>query len=263
MRSCILASGSKGNCLFIEAGKTRILVDCGLTMKDTIARLESVNVEISTICAILVTHEHSDHCKGVGTISKKFNIPVYFYFDNYQNLNKACGGVNQELHRYYYLQNFKIGDIEITPFELPHDSYKNVGFSFTYNNQKVSIATDLGTVTLDTLSHLKQSTICYLEANHDLEMLSKNPRYSAVLKQRIKSNNGHLCNIDCAKAVVELAISGTKQVVLCHLSEENNTPLLAYTTVKNILNKNDIIEGKHIAVDVAMQQSVGTMFSLN
>ncbi len=263
MRSCILASGSKGNCLFIEGGNTRILVDCGLTLKDISSRLESVNIDASTISAILVTHEHSDHCKGVGKLSKKYNIPVYFYFDNYEKLNSACDNISEDLRRYYYLQDFNIGELKITPFELPHDSNKNVGFSFCYNNQKVSVATDLGYVTPNTLSHLKQSTICYLEANHDIEMLKNNIKYSLMLKQRILSKNGHLSNIDSAKAIVELALSGTKQVVLCHLSEENNTPMLAYTTVKDILLQNDIIEGKHIAVDVAMQNSVGTMFKIN
>ena len=263
MRSCIIASGSKGNCLFIEGGSTRILVDCGLTLTDVEQRLSEKGIDLNTISAILVTHEHSDHCKGVGRISKKFNIPVYFYFDNYEKLNNACSKIEPTLHRYYYLQDFSIGDLKVTPFELPHDSNKNVGFSFCHNNQKVSVATDLGCVTTNTLSHLKQSTICYLEANYDIDMLKNNTKYPLILKQRIASKNGHLSNIDSAKTIVELALSGTKQVVLCHLSEENNTPTVAYSTVRQILGQNDIIEGTHIAVDVAMQNSAGTMFTLN
>ena len=264
MRSCILASGSKGNCLFIESNTTRLLVDCGLTLKDAISRLSQINIDPSTINGIVLTHEHSDHCKGVGMLANKFNIPVYFYFDNFDKLNNACKGVKDNLQRYFYLQSFMIGDIKVTPFELPHDSNKNLGYSFeTQDNKKISIATDLGYMSNDTLNHLKNSTICYLESNHDEEVLMKNDNYSVALKRRILSQVGHLCNKDCAKAIVELALNGTKQVVLCHLSEENNTPMLAYSTVKQVLLENDIIEGTHIAVDVAMQNSIGTYFKLS
>lgn len=263
MKSCILASGSKGNCLFISSQSTKIMVDCGLSLTDCIARLKQIGVSPNELNGILLTHEHSDHCKGVGMVANKYNIPVYFYFDNFDNLNKACKNVKENLQRFFYLQDFVIGDIKVTPFELPHDSNKNLGYSFEHNNKKISIATDLGFVSIDTFNHLKHSTICYLESNHDEEKLMKNEKYTPALKRRILSQVGHLSNKDCAKTIVNLALTGTKQVVLCHLSEENNSPMLAYSTVKQVLLENDIIEGTHIAVDVAMQHTVGSLFKLD
>ena len=263
MKSCILASGSKGNCLYIASQSTKLLVDCGLSLSDIVSRLNQIGVVPNEINGILITHEHSDHCKGVGMLANKYNIPVYFYFDNFEKLNNACKNVKENLQRFFYLQNFYVGDIKVTPFELPHDSNKNLGYSFEHNNKKISIATDLGFVSIDTFNHLKYSTICYLESNHDEEKLMKNDKYTAVLKRRILSQVGHLSNKDCAKTIVNLALTGTRQVVLCHLSEENNTPMLAYSTVKQVLLENDIIEGTHIAVDVAMQHTVGTLFTLD
>ncbi len=262
MKACMLASGSKGNCMFFSSGATNLLVDCGLSLSDTISRLNQIGVKPSEINAILLTHEHSDHTKGVGMFANKFNVPVYFLYDNFERLNKACKFVNEKLQRFFYVQPFQVGDISVTPFLLPHDSFKNCGYSFVVGNKKVSIATDLGYVSTDTLNNLKHSTLVFLEANHDEEMLMKNPKYTQVLKRRILSQVGHLSNSDSAKCIVELAKNSTKQVVLCHLSEENNSPELSYNTVKEILFQNDIIEGVHIAVDVATQNKVSTCFNI-
>ena len=145
---------------------------------------------------------------------------------------------------------------------MPHDSNYCVGYSIVCENRKISIATDLGCVSQKTLENLYNSDIIYFESNHDENLLIKNPKYSASLKKRILSNNGHLSNTACGIAIVSLVKNNVKQIVLSHLSEENNTPNLAYTTVKNILLKNGIIEGEQIYIDVAFQDKIGTIFNL-
>ena len=158
--------------------------------------------------------------------------------------------------------DFFIKDITVSCFVLPHDSHFCVGYSLYFGGRKVSYATDLGFVSDSTLKSLAGSDILFLESNHDENLLLQNPKYPAKTKKRILGDHGHLSNASCAKTIAQLVPTGVKQVVLSHLSEENNTPILAYTTIKNYLKSKGIEEGKNVCVDVAYQNKVGTVFTL-
>lgn len=262
MKVVNLASGSKGNSTLIMSDNIRILVDQGLTNKDIEVRLRSINIEPDTIDAILVTHEHSDHIKGVGAFARAHKTKVYIPVAGYDYAIGKLSNLPITQIVSYASNVFFVGDIEVTAFELPHDSHFCVGYSFTKNSKKISIATDLGHTNFRILHNLQNSDILYIEANHDEQRLLANPNYSDSLKSRILSPRGHLSNISCAKAIAYLIDSGIKQVILSHLSEENNDPMLAYTTVKDYLLSQGIVEGRNIFIDVAMQHTVGTIFEV-
>jgi phosphoribosyl 1,2-cyclic phosphodiesterase len=158
--------------------------------------------------------------------------------------------------------SFFIDEVQISAHPISHDSSFCVGYSFNVGSKKISIITDVGTISQSVLNGLSGSDILYIEANHCERMLMQNQKYSALLKRRILSSRGHLSNIACAEALTYLIPTGVKQVVLSHLSEENNTPSLAYTTIKEFLSRQGIIEGENVFVDVAAQNKIGTLFEI-
>lgn len=263
MKVVSIASGSKGNSTLIISDNVRILVDAGLTCKELETRLTSINVDPSTITAILITHEHSDHIKGVAVFARKFGTKIYVPVGGFDYLERKVSKLPIEQVVCFASNEFFIGDLSISVFELPHDSNFCCGYSFTKNGKKISIATDLGHTNFKILQNLQGSDILYLEANHDEAQLLANPHYTDSLKNRILSPKGHLSNLACAKAIAFLADSGIKQVVLSHLSEENNAPILAYNTIKDYLLTQHIVEGKNLFIDVASQENVGTVFEIN
>ena len=262
MKTISLASGSKGNCIYVESKGAKILVDLGLTVTAACERLAQISVKPQEITAIFITHEHIDHCLGVGAFARKYKTKVYVHTSGYPYVIKKLGKFPPEQIVTFVNSEFYLEDLTITPFVLPHDSNFCVGYSFKSGKHKVSIATDLGFMSEKTLKNLSCSDVLYIESNHDEKMLLNNPKYSASLKTRILSNRGHLSNIACGKALVELVKSGVKQVVLSHLSEENNTPGLAYNTVKKVLASCGIVEGENVYVDVATQGKIGTLFEI-
>ena len=263
MRTVNLSSGSKGNSTYIEANNTKILIDNGLAFSVLSKRLNEIGVDACDIDAILVTHEHIDHIGGIKAFvnknkKAKIYIPAFVQkFDIPKIIELPVSKVE-----WYSTSTFFIKDLTISAFVLPHDSNFCVGYSIVFDNKKISIATDLGFVSKETLENLSNSDILFFESNHDEKLLINNPKYPARTKKRILSNKGHLSNIDCGKALVSLVKTGVKQVVLSHLSEENNTPMLAYTTIKKVLESNGIIEGDNVYVDVAYQEKIGTIFNL-
>lgn len=262
MKVVSLSSGSKGNCVYVESKQAKILIDNGLTLVGIESRLSDIGVEGSQIDAILLTHEHGDHLYGIKPFLRKYkNAKVYIpaFVQNYA-ISGICA-LPQKQIEWFVSSDFYIKDITVSSFILPHDSRFCVGYSFIFEGKKVSIATDLGFVSNQTLAKLNNSDILFLESNHDEGLLQKNPKYTARLKKRIMSNQGHLSNVACGRALIPLVRSGVKQVILSHLSEENNTPLLAYNTVKRVLATDGIIEGDHVCVDVAYQDKIGTIFN--
>lgn len=237
---CSLFSGSTGNCLFVQSDETKILIDAGVSGKKITEALESIDVDINSIEAILVTHEHKDHVLSLSTLSKKYNIPIYANEKtwNVLNLDKVSDENKKSFEPY---QKFAIQDLEIFPFLIPHDAIQPCGFNICQGSKKFSIATDLGHIDSTIFSHLKDSSFVMLESNYDPEIL-KYSSYPYLLKQRIAGPNGHLSNNIAGQVVSKLFDFGLKNVMLAHLSKENNFPELAYQTVREELCSHNISE---------------------
>ncbi|MDE6189209.1 MAG: MBL fold metallo-hydrolase [Clostridia bacterium] len=249
MKFCNLASGSKGNCTIISAGGVSLMIDDGLNIRDLEQRAMAANIDLSKINAILVTHEHSDHVKGLSALVKKYSIPIYCHDESAKYLDaRAAAYVNR---RNMDLP-FELGEIEITPFRLPHDSAYNLGYRFSDGKASVAIATDLGCVNESILNYFIGCNLVMLESNHDIDML-RSGNYPFALKQRILSKNGHLSNDECAQTIATLAASGTKRFVLAHLSQDNNTPELAFEMTARALETAGFSEGRDVFVETALQ----------
>ena len=259
MRAINLASGSDGNITYIEVDDKKIILDMGLSCSETIARLEKIGVKPQEITAILVSHEHSDHMKGVDVFSSKFNTPVYAHQEVWYGLENKFHKVKVE-NRKIFDGQFEFEDLIITPVKVPHD-VSCYGFSFKQGENKISVLTDLGHINDRIMQSVRGSQLIYLEANYDKDMLMNGTKYPLTLKRRIDGPNGHLSNLASADAVEFLAKTGTRQIVLSHLSKENNSPTLAYTSICNIIKERGIIEGKNIKIDVA-SPNIGAFFRL-
>lgn len=251
MRVINLSSGSEGNMTYVESNQAKILVDAGLSCKEIELRLSLLNVKGDEIDAILVSHEHSDHIKGIDVFASKFKTNIYCHVDGWGVLSKKLYKIQDFQKRLFTSAPFQIKDITVVAFKVPHDSVCCVAYNIESDGKRVSICTDLGAVSENTLENLYGSQLVFLESNHDVNMLQNNIHYPASLKQRILSSRGHLSNVASANAISKLAKRGTRQVVLSHLSKENNSPVLAYETIKAILNNNGISVGQDINVDVA------------
>lgn len=237
IRFSSLASGSSGNCIFVETDSTKVLVDCGLTGKDTINKLEEIGVDPLEIDAIFITHEHIDHVKGAGIVSRKLDIPIYANektWDGMIPILKKIRGSN--IKTFDEKKSFQFKDFNITPVPLFHDSACPNGFIFETENKKVSIVTDTGIITEDMQNLMKDSDLYYIEANYDENMLKTGP-YPWSLKQRILSPRGHLSNSNAAEILKKLLRGKREIVMLSHLSKENNTPKVAYNYVRKSLEE--------------------------
>lgn len=227
---CSLYSGSTGNSSIVQSNKTKILVDVGESAKKIAEALASINVDPFSIDAILITHEHSDHVKGLAVFSKKYNVPVYANIETWNAMQKYKEKLNEENIKTFTFNKFKIGDIEVNPFPIPHDAANPCGFNLFHDNKKMSIATDIGHMSKEIITNLSDSSFLLLEANYEPEIL-KCSSYPYMLKERIKGPNGHLSNSDAGKTISYLVDHGLNKVMLGHLSKENNFPELAYKTV--------------------------------
>ena len=251
MRVINLASGSDGNLTYIESGEQKILLDMGLSCSETLKRLDLIGISPESISAIIVTHEHSDHTKGIDVFASKFNKPVYAHESVWQGLEDKIKKVSIN-NRKKFEGNFELDNLLVCPVEVPHD-VKCYGFSFCEEDKKLSVITDLGHVNDKILNSIKGSQLVYLEANYDRNLLMNGQKYPLSLKRRIDGPNGHLSNVASAQVVEFLTKTGTRQIVLAHLSKENNNPNLAYTSISNIIKEHGIIEGKDIRIDVARE----------
>ncbi len=260
MRICNLASGSSGNCTYIESENARILIDCGKPFSYIFNTLNEISIDPATINAILITHEHSDHIKGVQQFAKRYNIPIYAHINISEIVTNQIH-VDKNLFNFFD-SDFDINDLHIQPFPLPHDSKYCVGYRVNEEDAVVSVCTDLGCFSDTTYETIKSSALVYLEANYDPEMLMSYPNYPHFLKKRINGPNGHLSNLNCAKAIEKLVHSGTRLVVLSHISEHSNTINLAVGTVANYLESKNIIPNVNVKLDISYQEKRGTIFKI-
>lgn len=262
MKFCSIYSGSSGNCLYVASDTTKILIDSGLTGKKIQEGLKEIDINPEEIDAMVITHEHDDHIKSAGILSRRFNIPIYANTKTWEAMSKSIGKVNDENIRVFEgYEPFEIGDILVKPFPIPHDAASPCGYSFMHGGKKVSVATDIGYVTEEIKANIMNSDLILLEANHDVEMLKVGP-YPYHLKRRVLSNEGHLSNEDAGKAIVEIINGRTSKIILGHLSNTNNYPELALRTVISVLQMNGIIDGEHIEIDIAHRDRVGRVQSI-
>lgn len=234
MQICSIASGSSGNCIYIGDGDSRILIDAGVSRKRIVEGLRSIHVEPESLDAIFVTHEHTDHIQGIPMMTKYFHIPIYGTAGTLDGIrNKDTKGLvsMEHLYQIYPDQPVKIGRLEVMPFHMSHDAADPVCYTVTSSGHKVGMATDLGVYDEYTISHLKNSEVILLEANHDISMLEAGS-YPYSLKCRILSERGHLSNEDSGNLLCRLLHDDLKYIFLAHLSKENNYPELAYEAVK-------------------------------
>lgn len=228
----VLASGSRGNCALVQTSRTRILVDAGISCKETFKRLRAQGEDPASLTAIVITHEHCDHVYGLPTLAKKLRIPIFMTGATKQAWAKAMrddNGAPADLTRhepFHAGRSFQVGDIAVTPFTIPHDAADPVGFAFRAEGVKIGFATDLGYVPASVRDHLGKCDMLIMESNHDLEMLRVGP-YPWSVKQRVMSRVGHLSNDALADFFRNGYDGGAAYVVLAHLSEQNNHPELA------------------------------------
>ena len=236
----VLASGSRGNTAFVESSKARILVDAGISCRETFKRMKSLGRDAREISAILITHEHSDHVGGLATLAKKLNVPVFMTGATHQTWARSLRAESGEHPQIAKLEifsagrSFQIADITVTPFTIPHDAADPVGFTFRVEGTKIAIATDLGYVPASICDHLRNCDVLIVESNHDLEMLRVGP-YPWSVKQRVMSRVGHLSNESLAQFFARDYDGGASYIVLAHLSEQNNHPEIALRAAENAL----------------------------
>jgi phosphoribosyl 1,2-cyclic phosphodiesterase len=228
----VLASGSRGNSAIVSSSSARILVDAGISCRETFKRMKSLGEEPQCLSAVLITHEHSDHISGLLTLARKLKIPVFMTGATHQAWARALrdeDGTCPKLERLETFEagrSFQVGDIAITPFTIPHDAADPVGFTFLIEGVKVGICTDLGYLPVSVRHHLRRCDVLVVESNHDVEMLRVGP-YPWSVKQRVMSRVGHLSNDALAEFLLSDYDGGAAYVVLAHLSEANNHPELA------------------------------------
>ena len=264
MKFCSLYSGSSGNCIFVGNKDTKILVDAGVSGTRIENALHEIGEDACDIQAILITHEHQDHIAGAGTLSRRFNIPLYAASGTWDKINsdKLLTKIQTENKVAISAGNtFNVGSFAISPFNIPHDAAMPVAYSIKNDCRKISVVTDMGFVTDEIKANVSDSDIAMIESNHDIEMLKHGP-HPWHLKNRILSRSGHLSNDYAADFITYLASFGTKYIVLGHLSEKNNLPSLAYDTARLRLEKKGFFPEKNIHLSVAPRESIGEVIEI-
>lgn len=260
-----IGSGSSGNCYFLQTASDAILIDAGVGIRNIKKFLYNYGIKLESVHHILITHDHADHIKSVGVISTEYNIPVY--------TSKA---VHEGIMRNYCVpkkipadnckvievgHHYNIGDFSVTTFPVPHDSCGNIGYRIDIEGVTFCLMTDVGHVTEEMQQHISEANYLVLEANYDEEMLRTGP-YPQHLKDRISSGSGHLSNRVCAETIANHATPALRHVWLCHLSEENNHPILAQKTVEQILASYGILPGKDFLIDVLKRKTPSQLYEL-
>ena len=238
---CVLASGSKANCVYVAAGDTKVLVDCGLSAREAAVRLGQHGIDADSICAIVITHEHSDHTSGVRVFSKRHRVPVYSNPATRAASRELAAVSPDKMKMFSTGTAFTVGALTFEPFSISHDAADPVGFRISCGNIVLGLVTDLGQVTTLVKERLSQVDALVLESNHDLQML-QDCSYPWELKQRIRSRNGHLSNICAGLMIEELSRRSTKSLqvaVAAHISENSNTPELALEAFRSFWHRGE------------------------
>ena len=236
----VLASGSHGNCALVCSSHTSVLVDAGISCRETFKRLKALGEDPHQLSAVVITHEHADHSAGLAVLARRLNVPIFMTGATHQAWARAERDATGEppavgkLELFNSGHSFQIGDIGITPFTIPHDAADPVGFTFRAEGMKLGFATDLGYLPPNVCDHLRGCDVLLLESNHDLEMLRVGP-YPWSVKQRVMSRVGHLSNHALADFFSSGYDGSASYIVLAHLSEQNNHPELAREAAEKAL----------------------------
>jgi len=236
MRFALLGSGSQGNGLLVEHGGTRLLLDCGFGLNETVRRLARLGHDPGSLHGILVTHEHDDHIGGVARLARKFGLPVWLTPGTLRGVEPLFAGVSLNLFESY--APVCIGAIEVRPFPVPHDAREPAQFVFTDGQNTLGVLTDTGCITPAIVRMLDGCDALVLECNHDSELLARGD-YPPSLKQRISSRYGHLANGEAAGLLAQISARKLKHVIAAHLSESNNRPDLARSALATVLGCSD------------------------
>lgn len=241
MRFVSIASGSSGNCIYIGSDNTHILVDAGISGKKIEQGLGEIGIKGEELSGILVTHEHSDHIKGLGILARKYGAPVYATRETLEEIeaNTALGKYPRELLTPIRPDvEFSIGDLEVKPFSIDHDAANPVAYRVQHGKRSVAVATDMGHFDQYIIENLQELNAILLESNHDIHMLETGP-YPYYLKRRIMGDHGHLSNENAGRLLNHIVHDDLKHILLGHLSKENNFEDLAYETVKLEITQGD------------------------
>lgn len=262
LKFCSFASGSSGNCYLVKNDNSALLIDAGISGKKIFTGLEETNTPFENVTGVLITHEHIDHIKSLPIITKKLpNIYAYANEATWENIERP---VNDKKKRYFQTGiDFNIDEFIIRPFPIPHDAAEPVGFSIYNSGRQISIVTDVGYITEDIFSEITNADLLLLEANHEKEILLMG-RYPYTLKRRIMGEKGHLSNISAGECLCHLTKAKKKkrQILLGHLSRENNDPSVAMLTVKNTLMEKNIFIGNELYLDVVLRDSFSCLYEV-
>lgn len=258
-------SGSSGNCYYLFTENDGLLIDAGVGVRTLKKRFQENGLSLHAVNHILITHDHADHIKSVGSLSGDYNLPVYATEKVHEGIRgNYCVLRNIQPEHTHYVekgQALQLGDFKVTSFDVPHDSSENVGYQIECDGVVLCLMTDAGHVTDEMLKYISTANYLILEANYDEEMLMRG-HYPPHLKIRIDSPSGHLSNKCCGEALVRAATPALRHVWLCHLSEENNHPELARKTVEQVLRANGIIASADFQLDVLKRKVPSGIFEL-
>lgn len=246
----VLASGSTGNAMYVATDKQRLLIDCGLSGKKMEALLKKVGCEPDTIDGILVTHEHSDHVKGLGVFARRYKLPIYANEKTWRAMEGMIGEIPTEQKFTFGLESSKaFGDLDVETFGVSHDAAEPMFFAFHHEGRKLALATDLGYVSDRIKGTIKEADVFIFEANHDIQMLMMG-RYPWNVKRRILGDLGHISNEDSALALADIISDRTKRIYLAHLSKDNNMKDLARLAVQQTLEERGFTFGDRLQLHV-------------
>ncbi len=258
-----LFSGSSGNCALLATEGAKLLIDAGKPGTAILQQLDKLKFDTSSLNGILVTHEHTDHAKGVGVLSRKYDIPVYATAATFAAMEKTIGPLATKNQMVICAgSEFCVGNICVQPLSIPHDAADPVGFMLRCAGRMVAQLTDLGYMPKNILEVASEADLVVLESNHDIEMLKNGP-YPAMLKKRVLGRRGHLSNDTAADSAITLACRGVNTIVLGHLSAQNNTETVAYKTVANALSREGLCLGEDIQLEVAPREGPRVAFDLS